>query len=241
MFAHRARICRLDCPRARSVSPQRRASDIACCAAIGKPCDTCGARRPRWSSAWAASRACRRRWPRAIGVPLVLLEQNAVVGRANRRLARLASVLCLGFAPTFDSASNEKLRPPCAAFLTGTPIRGAFASMTPRVGSPKRLVVMGGSSGARLLNQSVPAAISTLGPQLRLADRASDGPDRLPGDRGGISRVGRCGPRDTVSRRSGRDSCECRYCHQQGRGLDLGRAGRAARAADPSPARQCTR
>ncbi len=98
-------------------------------------------------------------------VPLVLLEQNAVVGRANRRLARLASVLCLGFAPTFDSASNEKLRPPCAAFLTGTPIRGAFASMTPRVGSPKRLVVMGGSSGARLLNQSVPAAISTLGSQ----------------------------------------------------------------------------
>ncbi len=84
------------------------------------------------------------------------------MGRANRRLARLASALCLSFA-TSGPARHTILRAPCATLFTGTPIRSAFASTMPRTDARSALMVMGGSSGARLLNQCVPAAVSALG------------------------------------------------------------------------------
>jgi UDP-N-acetylglucosamine--N-acetylmuramyl-(pentapeptide) pyrophosphoryl-undecaprenol N-acetylglucosamine transferase len=111
------------------------------------------------------------------GVPLVLLEQNLVPGRATRWLARRATVVCTAFAE-----SRPFLPPECLARLTGNPVRSEFLrhaarrrydrdpaprhvsslwTNRPRKSPPgvRRLLVLGGSGGARPLNQSVPPAL----------------------------------------------------------------------------------
>ena len=99
------------------------------------------------------------------GVPLILMEQNAIAGRATRWLARRARRVCCAFATT------EHLRPPSDAVrFTGNPIRreffaganlgaGRFGSRPPR----RRLVILGGSGGSQSLNRAVPQALSDLG------------------------------------------------------------------------------
>ena len=53
---------------------------------------------PPWWSASAAIRPCRRCWPRRLrGIPTVLHEQNAVMGRANRLLAPRVTAIATGF------------------------------------------------------------------------------------------------------------------------------------------------
>jgi UDP-N-acetylglucosamine--N-acetylmuramyl-(pentapeptide) pyrophosphoryl-undecaprenol N-acetylglucosamine transferase len=96
-------------------------------------------------------------------IPLVLLEQNAVIGRANRRLARLASALCLSFDTTFAEPRDRFLAARHVTFVTGTPIRTEFSTAKHRGTRLPRIVVLGGSGGARLLNQSVPEAMAKLG------------------------------------------------------------------------------
>jgi len=138
------------------------------------------------------ARAASRR-----GVPLVLLEQNAVPGRATRWLARSATLVCAGLAQT-----RANLRCRCPVHVTGTPIRrkaGQVCSEVPssdvpawggrgrasasprkagglgahrptlRVGarrpqppvgpSSRQLLILGGSNGARSVNQHVPRAL----------------------------------------------------------------------------------
>jgi UDP-N-acetylglucosamine--N-acetylmuramyl-(pentapeptide) pyrophosphoryl-undecaprenol N-acetylglucosamine transferase len=94
--------------------------------------------------------AARRR------LPLVLLEQNVTLGRANRWLSRFASLLCTSFVQT-----EQQVHARCPVRWTGNPVRNfatsgslAFASDV----SP-RLVVLGGSGGARSLNENVPRAL----------------------------------------------------------------------------------
>lgn len=103
-----------------------------------------------------------------LGIPGILHEQNAVMGRANRALTRFADVLALSFAKTrfADAASLEKI-------VTGNPVRDR---VRPLAGRPYpllddrgtiRLVVTGGSQGARVLSDLVPAAIALLPDALR--------------------------------------------------------------------------
>jgi UDP-N-acetylglucosamine--N-acetylmuramyl-(pentapeptide) pyrophosphoryl-undecaprenol N-acetylglucosamine transferase len=99
--------------------------------------------------AWAASRR---------GVPLVLLEQNAVPGRATRWLARRATVVCLAMAQ-----AQSKLSCRCPVQVTGNPIRAGFHRDPCRqvaASAGRRLVVLGGSGGAESLNQNVPLALA---------------------------------------------------------------------------------
>jgi UDP-N-acetylglucosamine--N-acetylmuramyl-(pentapeptide) pyrophosphoryl-undecaprenol N-acetylglucosamine transferase len=92
-----------------------------------------------------------------LGCPLLLHEQNAVAGMANRVLARLADrVLC-----AFPDVLPE-------AVWTGNPVRVAIAGLplpalryAARRG-PLRILVVGGSLGARALNETVPQAIGML-------------------------------------------------------------------------------
>ena len=105
------------------------------------------------------------------GVPVVLHEQNAVPGRANRFLAPRATAIATGFPDVFayDAALAAK------ATLTGNPIRpavlaaAAAARATPRAAGqgPFRLLVFGGSQGARVMGEIVPPALALLDAELR--------------------------------------------------------------------------
>lgn len=93
---------------------------------------------------------------------IVLHEQNAVLGRANRALARFADRLALGMAAT------TRLPPGIATVLTGNPVRPAIRAMAglgytpPAADGPINLLVIGGSQGARVLSDTVPQAIALL-------------------------------------------------------------------------------
>jgi UDP-N-acetylglucosamine:LPS N-acetylglucosamine transferase len=60
------------------------------------------------------------------GLPLLLLEQNAIPGRANRWLARWADALCLSFVPRPDAIDHVAVQAHVPTIVTGTPLRSGF-------------------------------------------------------------------------------------------------------------------
>ncbi len=102
-------------------------------------------------------------------VPTVIHEANGVMGRANRLLARRATVIATGFAGIKGIPANI----PGKIVHTGNPIRPAVleAAKQPYVGLEQggklRLLVVGGSQGARVMSDVVPPAIELLPPELR--------------------------------------------------------------------------
>jgi UDP-N-acetylglucosamine--N-acetylmuramyl-(pentapeptide) pyrophosphoryl-undecaprenol N-acetylglucosamine transferase len=96
---------------------------------------------------------------------VILHEQNAVLGRANRFLARRADVVALSFAET------ERVPETAAAVPTGNPVRPAILGLaksgylapTDRI----RLLVLGGSLGARVFSDVVPDGVLALPDVLR--------------------------------------------------------------------------
>jgi UDP-N-acetylglucosamine--N-acetylmuramyl-(pentapeptide) pyrophosphoryl-undecaprenol N-acetylglucosamine transferase len=127
--------------------------------------------------------------------PVLLHEQNAVLGRANRFLARHAAVLALSFSDTTRVPAGV------ATEVTGNPVRPAIAALAspgispgispgtspgtslsafpgaavgsgagyvpPEPGGAVRLLVLGGSLGARVFSDVVPAVLAALPPALR--------------------------------------------------------------------------
>ena len=104
------------------------------------------------------------------GVPLVLLEQNVVPGKATRWLVRFAKAVCVSFPET-----SRHLPRGCASHMTGNPVRRAFhaaalfppmpsVGLSPRAmrGTGCKLLVLGGSGGAESLNRAVPEALGVL-------------------------------------------------------------------------------
>jgi UDP-N-acetylglucosamine--N-acetylmuramyl-(pentapeptide) pyrophosphoryl-undecaprenol N-acetylglucosamine transferase len=89
-------------------------------------------------------------------VPLVLLEQNTVLGRANRRLSRKAQALCLAFEDTEHVPAGVNR----ITHVTGNPIRSTFEAR--QRARNRVLLVLGGSGGARALNEAMPRAITGL-------------------------------------------------------------------------------
>ena len=102
------------------------------------------------------------------GLPLVIHEQNAVMGRANRFLARRVGRIAAGIPQ--DEAPQD-LRDKIV--VTGNPVRPAVleAAKTPYrpsgSGEAFNLVVFGGSQGAAFFSQILPEAISLLEPSVR--------------------------------------------------------------------------
>lgn len=88
--------------------------------------------------------------------PVLLLEPNARAGVANRWLSRFATGAVVGYR----SAAADLA---CRAWVTGVPVRGAFFAVPERLpDGPPRLLVLGGSQGARQLNEALPAALARL-------------------------------------------------------------------------------
>ncbi len=93
------------------------------------------------------------------GLPLLVHEQNRAPGLTNRVLSRMARRVLTGFPGSF--AQREE--------AVGNPVRAEIAAIVPpqdrlagRQG-PLRLLVLGGSQGARALNNAVPVALAALG------------------------------------------------------------------------------
>lgn len=106
---------------------------------------------------------------RTLGVPTALLEQNAHVGLTNRLLARVVDRAYLSFDET------AKQFPQRAARVFGNPVRRSFvgagnmARMDP-LGfemRARRVLIVGGSQGAKVLNEIVPEALARAGASTR--------------------------------------------------------------------------
>ncbi len=98
-------------------------------------------------------------------IPTILHEQNAVMGRANRFLSPRVNLIACGF-PGLKGVDQTKIR------VTGNPVRPAViaAAAIPypeHVGQRLNLLVTGGSQGARVMADVVPAAIAHLNPDER--------------------------------------------------------------------------
>ncbi|TWA86645.1 UDP-N-acetylglucosamine-N-acetylmuramylpentapeptide N-acetylglucosamine transferase [Azospirillum brasilense] len=106
-------------------------------------------------------------------VPVMLHEQNAVLGRANRMLAAAARRIAVAF-PEVASVKEEH-RP--RLVRTGNPVRPAIAAQRDAAyavpapasapGGPVRILVMGGSQGARVFSEVIPEALGRLPAELR--------------------------------------------------------------------------
>lgn len=92
------------------------------------------------------------------GIPLVIHEQNAIPGLTNRILSRLATRVLEGFKGSFPERT--------AAQWLGNPVRQSIADLPAARQKENsedfRLLVLGGSLGARRLNQVVPAAVAMM-------------------------------------------------------------------------------
>ena len=112
-----------------------------------------------------------------LGCPLLVHEQNAVPGFTNRILARLARRIMESFPGSFPG--------PGKTLHTGNPVRPEITAIEPpgsrlaRRSGPLRLLVLGGSQGARKLNETVPRALAALPSSTPVEVRHQTGPAHL--------------------------------------------------------------
>lgn len=90
-------------------------------------------------------------------IPVVLYEQNAMPGLVNRTLARFCQRMMLGFAEAADHLGSGVVYS-----VTGNIVRDEISSVQWQQHSPPKLLVMGGSQGALILNQTVPEVCALL-------------------------------------------------------------------------------
>ena len=101
------------------------------------------------------------------GIPLVLHEQNAVAGMTNQWLSRIAKKVFQAFPAAFPSAE-----------VVGNPVREdvvTLAEPSERLAErngPVRILVMGGSQGARILNETLPEVMKKLGSEFEVRHQA---------------------------------------------------------------------
>ncbi|MEZ5812075.1 MAG: undecaprenyldiphospho-muramoylpentapeptide beta-N-acetylglucosaminyltransferase [Rhizobiaceae bacterium] len=100
------------------------------------------------------------------GIPTVIHEQNAVMGRANRALAARVTAIAGGFLAEAGPYAGK-------IAVTGNPVREAVLAAAgtpyrkPDATGPLRLLVFGGSQGARYFSDTVPEAVARLDAGLR--------------------------------------------------------------------------
>ena len=111
----------------------------------------------------------------ALRLPVMIHEQNGVMGRVNRRFAPRVDRIACGIWPT-------DLPPGVSGVHTGNPVRAAVLDQAgapyapPAAAGPLNVLVIGGSQGARVLSDMVPAALAalpaTMRARLRVAHQA---------------------------------------------------------------------
>ena len=100
------------------------------------------------------------------GVPLALVNADAALLLSNKTLAPVAQKVLFGFPADFGRAAAK-------ALVTGNPVREAILAMPAPAerfaghGGPLRVLVVGGSLGAKVLNDCIPAALALIDADLR--------------------------------------------------------------------------
>jgi UDP-N-acetylglucosamine--N-acetylmuramyl-(pentapeptide) pyrophosphoryl-undecaprenol N-acetylglucosamine transferase len=119
--------------------------------------------------------------------PLLVHEQNRIAGFTNRVLARVARKVMAGFADAFPAKLHAE--------WTGNPVRADIAALpapaarfADRTGAP-RLLVLGGSLGARTLNLGLPNALSRIPAERRPEVRHQCGAKHVEDTRAAYARV----------------------------------------------------
>ena len=108
------------------------------------------------------------------GKPLILHEQNSVAGMANKVLANVASRVFCAFPNALPGAQ-----------WVGNPLRQAFLQQHPPAerfagrSGPLRILVVGGSLGAKALNDTVPQALALIPPEQRPQVRHQSGAKQM--------------------------------------------------------------
>ena len=108
------------------------------------------------------------------GKPLILHEQNSVAGMANKVLANVASRVFCAFPNALPGAQ-----------WVGNPLRQAFLQQPPPAerfagrSGPLRILVVGGSLGAKALNDTVPQALALIPPEQRARVRRQSGAKQM--------------------------------------------------------------
>jgi UDP-N-acetylglucosamine--N-acetylmuramyl-(pentapeptide) pyrophosphoryl-undecaprenol N-acetylglucosamine transferase len=91
------------------------------------------------------------------GIPVLLLEQNALPGRATRLLSRRAARVAVSFDGTARRLPGRRVT------VTGNPVRREFRRPAPALrGECRRVLVWGGSQGARRINRALAACAGAL-------------------------------------------------------------------------------
>jgi UDP-N-acetylglucosamine--N-acetylmuramyl-(pentapeptide) pyrophosphoryl-undecaprenol N-acetylglucosamine transferase len=99
--------------------------------------------------------------------PTLAFEPNAVPGLANRLVGKWVSAAAVNFEETRQYFHGAR--------VTGIPVRHAFFELPPKSGAAKRLLVFGGSQGARALNETMPKIAGRLleaNPNLEIVHQA---------------------------------------------------------------------
>jgi UDP-N-acetylglucosamine--N-acetylmuramyl-(pentapeptide) pyrophosphoryl-undecaprenol N-acetylglucosamine transferase len=112
-----------------------------------------------------------------LGTPLVIHEQNAIAGTTNRLLAKIAQRVLAAFNGAFNknSVGNEKSaiaeKTQNQIITVGNPVRNSIAILAEpmvryqaraQLKEPLHLLILGGSLGAQIINETVPAALALL-------------------------------------------------------------------------------
>lgn len=106
----------------------------------------------------------------SLGIPLILHEQNSVLGRVNKLLAGFAK----GIATSFDNTESPDQETANKMIYTGNPVRRAILPLfgkpyvSPGTEGPINILILGGSQGATILSEIVPLALMDLPHDLRI-------------------------------------------------------------------------
>lgn len=123
------------------------------------------------------------------GLPLVLVNADAALLLSNKILAPLAQRVLFGFPADFGRAASKSL-------VTGNPVRKELMALPlpaeryqDRIG-PLRLLVVGGSLGAKVLNECLPAALALIPAEVRPSVTHQSGKQHIDSLRSAYAAVG---------------------------------------------------